>query len=143
MTTITVSSGQTSVGLSLNFADALNVLAGGTALDTTVNSGGGVNDSGFTSDTRVNSSGVENVVSGGIALDTVVVAGGSQSILTDGVATSSTISSGGIQNIFATGSATIIGDDLIRTSTTTLVRGSDSPTVPRLARGVLSSPALV
>jgi autotransporter passenger strand-loop-strand repeat protein len=40
MTTHTVSSGQTSRGITLNSGDLLNVLSGGTAIRATVNSGG-------------------------------------------------------------------------------------------------------
>ena len=73
MTSYTVSSGVTSSGITLIAAgDLLTVLKGGTAVNTTVNSGGGVDDLGKTIGTVVNKYGFEEVLSGGVAIGTTV-----------------------------------------------------------------------
>jgi hypothetical protein len=59
MTTIVVSSGHTSTGLTLGFGTTMSVLQGGSAVSTTVNNGGLITDFGTTSNSIVNSGGSE------------------------------------------------------------------------------------
>jgi autotransporter passenger strand-loop-strand repeat protein len=120
MTTFTVSSGQTSVGLTLNSGDLLFVLDGGIAIDTTVITGTEVvNSGGIASGTMVEDSGVESVdgiasgtvvkgsgsVEGvaGIAIGTVVSSGGEQNV--GGIASSTVVSSGGTEDVASGGTA--------------------------------------
>jgi autotransporter passenger strand-loop-strand repeat protein len=86
------------------------VLAGGSANDTTVNSGGlqyvdGVVE-GFANNTVVNSGGLQQVAAGGTANGATVNSGGTQQVLADGVA-SGTALDGGTQVVSSGGTAAI------------------------------------
>jgi autotransporter passenger strand-loop-strand repeat protein len=88
-------------GVVLYGGDRLNVLSGGTADFTTVNSGGIENVNGGTADfTTVNSGGILNVFNGGTATSTTIFG------LHGGRATRTTISAGGDLNVFSGGTAT-------------------------------------
>ena len=107
--TIIVSSGVTSTGLTLNSGDSMNVLSGGTAVATAVNSGGVVLDQGVTSGTKVSGGGQELVSSGGVARDTVLstdtLASGNQSVFAGGIVRGTVVSLGGQETISSGGVA--------------------------------------
>jgi autotransporter passenger strand-loop-strand repeat protein len=96
MTTVFVSSGQTSSGLSVGAFDSL-IVSGGTALDTTVFSGGIdlIQAGGIGIDTIVSTGGTEFLYSGGVASDTTVSAGGQQ-IVSGGTSISAAVAAGGV-----------------------------------------------
>jgi autotransporter passenger strand-loop-strand repeat protein len=92
----------------INSGGTQDVLAGGTAYDTTVNSAGlqyidGATK-GYAYSTTVNSGATQEVAFGGTAVDTLV-RGGTQQVDSGGTAISTTITSGGVDDILAGGSA--------------------------------------
>jgi autotransporter passenger strand-loop-strand repeat protein len=115
MTTFTVSSGQTSIGLTLNSQDIMDVLSGGVAVDTRVNLGGfmQVLDGGFVqqttlfgvalirggsaSNTIVENGGFAEVGDGAVTSSTIVKSGGEEDVF--GLAVSTTVQKGGVQNV--------------------------------------------
>ncbi len=81
MTTSTITSGETSSGLSVSGGETLDVLAGGTVIST-----------------AVEFEGLE-ILSGGVATSTAVLAGGSQSIV-GGLAVSTVLLGGDVNSVF-------------------------------------------
>ena len=129
MTTTTVSSGVTSTGIALNNGDIENILNGGTAIATTINSGGSahVSSGGIASGSVVFSGGFEFVLlggsanatsvrnggqqwvsSGGVAVGAAISRGAAEAIFAGGVASNATVSSGGQQSVFGKASGTIV-----------------------------------
>ncbi len=112
MTTYAVGSGHTSSGITLNTGDTMNVLAGGTAVSTTVNGpvgttfNGGFQDVfGKTIGTVVNNDGAQLVNSGGVTTGTVVNSGGLD-VLSGGTASGTIVNDGGFFN-FVSGSTAV------------------------------------
>ena len=107
MATYTVSSGQTVSGVTLNTGDTMNVLKGGSAINTTIN-GPGNGDlgqanqyvSGQASGTVVNNGGSQEVDSGGVATGTVVNNVGEIDINSGGAANNLVMNSGGFGELF-------------------------------------------
>ena len=100
---LTISSGQTSNGLSIESGGKLIVSKGGTAYDLTVSSGGALNVAGtITSDVTVFAGGVETVSSGGVVTgasgsDTAI--SGTVNVLSGGSLEHATILAGGKLNL--------------------------------------------
>ena len=112
MTTYTVSSGQTSSGVVLHSGDTMTVLHGGTAIATTVNSGGRLFDRGIIRGTKVNNRGQDRVSSGGVASGTTLVgkvtsSGGTalERVSAGGVTSHTVVSSGGEEIVSSGGVA--------------------------------------
>jgi autotransporter passenger strand-loop-strand repeat protein len=87
----------------LNSGDTLNVYAGGTAIGTTINSGGIEYVYGTATGTTINSGGAEFVYDGGTAIGTTINSGGLEYVYATAIGT--TINSGGLENVYATGGA--------------------------------------
>jgi autotransporter passenger strand-loop-strand repeat protein len=104
VTTITVSSGVTSVGLTANLGDTITVDPGGIAIGITAANDGSINVFGSTVGTTLNSFGLEFVWDGGSATSTVASSGGYEYVEYGGVATSTTLS-GGFQTVSSGGTA--------------------------------------
>lgn len=125
MTDYTVSSGQTSSGITLSSGDTETVLSGGTANNTVVSSGGveTILSSGTANNTLVNNGGIENVSSGGAGVRTTVEGGvvnvfgggttfndavnnGSEIVFSGGVTSNAAMQYSGVETV-SSGGATV------------------------------------
>ncbi|WP_299107554.1 hypothetical protein, partial [uncultured Bradyrhizobium sp.] len=98
---ITVSSGQTDVGLVISSGQTLNVLSGGTTVGTVL-SGGTENVFGAEQNAVVSNGGVLNVSAGGTAHAVLVSSGGTLNVA--GMMTSNTaVFGGGVENVLSGG----------------------------------------
>ena len=155
MTSYRVSAGATSDGITLSAGDQMVVLAGGNAVDTTVDPGALllVSSGGVAGDTTV--SGLQMQVNpGGTAINTTVAAGGNVEVFSDpllpGVAIGNTVLSGGVlagntsdTTVEAGGtvfgevySGFVAGTAVIDFSISMTVSGSASQPINRNAAGV-------
>ncbi len=108
MTTNSVTSGETSTGLTLGSGDFLFVSSGGTAVATKVSGGGTVEifTDGTASLTMVSSGGTEVVSSGGTAVSTTVSSSGTEVVSSGGSAVSTTVTGAdATQLVYAGGTA--------------------------------------
>ena len=103
MTTYTVSAGVTSSGIALHPGDDMAVLAGGTAVGTTISSAE-QDVFGTASDTTVGFYGGQQVSAGGVAVATTVASGGKLQVYSGGTAIGGTVQSGGLLTVSAGGS---------------------------------------
>ncbi|MEE6988909.1 pertactin-like passenger domain-containing protein, partial [Escherichia coli :H19] len=115
------------------------VSSGGSATDTTVNSGGRqyINYSGSVTDATINSSGIQHVFSGGSATSTTVN-GGTQTVHNGGSVTNTTINSGGMLQVDADGSASQVTQDsggAIVTNTSAVLSGTNDKGTFSIASG--------
>jgi autotransporter passenger strand-loop-strand repeat protein len=98
MTNYIISSGQTSSGLTLGSGDTLEVLSGGSAIDTTLSAGGSETIYGSDSGATISSGGTQVVQSGGSTSGTTIDNGGTETVLSGGTAIA-TVISGGLMEI--------------------------------------------
>jgi autotransporter passenger strand-loop-strand repeat protein len=107
VTTTSVTSGQSSSGLTFNTGDSLLVSSGGSVFSMTLSGGATeiVYFSGAATSTTVSSGSSETVSSGGTTIGTVVASAGSQFVSFGGVASDSFVGDFGFQVVFAGGSA--------------------------------------
>lgn len=97
MTTISVTSGHTSSGLSVSGGTIVEVFSGGTIVNTTL-AGSGTEDvlDGTGSNTTLRSGAVEADLAS--AFGTIVSSGGEQDVYTSALASGTTVSNGGLQD---------------------------------------------
>lgn len=110
MTTTVVSNGVTSTGLMLSKGQVLDILAGGTAVDTIVLNGGTAHDHGLASGTIIANGGYEVILQGGVGLDETVASGGLTVVESGGSVSGAAVYSGGALVVLPGGSASgVIG----------------------------------
>ena len=106
----TISSGQTTNGLTVLNGGALNVLSGGTSFSTSVMGGGTLTV--FTNAVASNTtdSGGADLISGGTASSTRVSNGGTEAVFSGGKSISATAFAGGVQYVLSGGAASGTSD---------------------------------
>ncbi len=119
MTTITINSGVTSSGISLGSGDSLVGDAGGTAIASTVDSGGIAAINGSAIAPEVSSGGPEAIFAGEVVSGGMVIYGGGQFVSSCGVDTAMLV--GGNEFVFSSGG---------------IARGATSSPAPRPIPGV-------